>query len=94
MTPAPGIAHQKTAQRIFRLLAAHIEDVGLGQVFIAPVDVELFPKVVVQPDVMVVLKAKEGKIKPNRIIGATDLVVEVSSPATIGYDRPSRRTDD
>jgi Uma2 family endonuclease len=91
MIPAPGIPHQKTAQRIFRLLAAHVEDVGLGQVFIAPVDVELFPKVVVQPDVMVILKDNEGKIKPTRIIGAPDLVVEVSSPATIGYDRREKQ---
>src|SRR5436190_1793117 len=52
MTPAPGISHQKTAQRIFRYLAMLVEDTSLGQVFIAPVDVELFPKFVVQPDVI------------------------------------------
>jgi Uma2 family endonuclease len=64
---------------------------GLGQVYVAPFDVELAPNCVVQPDVMVVLKANEGKIKPTRIIGAPDLVVEVSSPATIGYDRREKQ---
>jgi Uma2 family endonuclease len=91
MTPAPGIPHQKAAQQIFRLLATRIEDTKLGQVFIAPVDVELAPNLVVQPDVMVVLKANEEKITSTRIIGSPDLVVEVSSPSTIGYDRREKQ---
>lgn len=87
MTPAPSIIHQKAAQKLFKRLSGHIEDAGLGEVFIAPVDVELAPDVVVQPDVVVVLNASLEKITATRIVGAPDLVVEVSSPRTAGYDR-------
>jgi Uma2 family endonuclease len=91
MTPAPGIPHQKAAQRIFRYLATLVEDAGLGQVFIAPVDVELSPTFLVQPDVIVILSAEVQKVTTNRIIGAPSLVVEVSSPSTIGYDRREKQ---
>ncbi len=91
MTPAPNIWHQKVAARIFRRLAGDIEDTDLGQVFMAPVDVQLSPKVVVQPDVLVVLNAGADKIVPSRIIGAPDLVVEVSSPGTVGHDRRAKQ---
>ncbi len=91
MAPAPGIPHQRVAQRIFRRLAQHLEDTQQGEAFIAPVDVELAPRVVVQPDVLVILNASREKIKPSRIIGAPDLVVEVSSPGTVGYDRREKQ---
>ncbi len=91
MTPAPGIPHQKAAQHIFRYLATLVEDAGLGQVFIAPVDVELSPTFLVQPDVIVILSAEAQKVTTNRIIGAPSLVVEVSSPSTIGYDRREKQ---
>lgn len=87
MTPAPGIIHQRAAQKLFKRLSGYVEDAGLGEVFIAPVDVELAPDVVVQPDIIVVLKANLEKITAARIIGPPDLVVEVSSPDTVGYDR-------
>jgi Uma2 family endonuclease len=41
----------------------------------------------VQPDVSVVLKNSRAKITETRVIGAPDLVVEISSPATASYDR-------
>ncbi len=91
MTPAPGIFHQKVAQKLFRYLAVQIEDAGLGQVFMAPVDVELAANMVVQPDVIVILNASSDKITPSRIVGAPDLVIEVSSPSTVGFDRREKQ---
>lgn len=91
MTPAPNVWHQKVALRIARFLSTYVEDAGLGQVFIAPVDVELAPKSVVQPDVFVLLNASISKITPDRIQGAPDLVVEVASPSTAGYDRREKQ---
>jgi len=87
MTPAPSIIHQRAVQKLFKRLSSYVEDADLGEVFIAPVDVELAPNAVVQPDIIVVLKANLEKITPTRIIGSPDLVVEVSSPRTVGYDR-------
>ena len=87
MSPAPDKWHQKTVGRIFRYLAAHVEDTGIGEVYIAPFDVELAPNIVVQPDVMVLLKPHLERATDKRIIGAPDLVVEVASPSTAMYDR-------
>jgi Uma2 family endonuclease len=86
MTPAPSIPHQRIALRIARYMAELIEDAQLGHILIAPVDIELAPKSIVQPDVSVVLKNGRAKITETRVIGAPDLVVEISSPATVGYD--------
>lgn len=87
MTPAPNIAHQDAAFEIASYLRAHVKVSILGRVFMAPVDVELAPGTVVQPDVLVVLNASRNRIKENRIVGAPDLVVEVVSPGTAIYDR-------
>src|SRR5438477_5812357 len=72
MTPAPGIPHQKTVQRLVRHLEMHVEDAGLGQIFISPVDVELSPKNVFEPDVVVILNAGLDKVKVSHIVGAPD----------------------
>ncbi len=87
MSPAPDKWHQKAILRIAKYLSAHIEDTGLGEVYIAPFDVELSPKTVVQPDVLVLLKPHLDKATNKRVIGAPDLVVEVASPGTAMYDR-------
>jgi Uma2 family endonuclease len=92
MAPSPNEWHQTTAGRLFRYLSAYIEDSGLGRVYIAPFDVELDPKTVVQPDVIVVLNPNRDRITESRIIGAPDLVVEVSSPGSVGYDREKKQS--
>jgi len=87
MTPPPSIPHQRATGCFFRYLSTHVEDAGLGWVFVSPVDVQLAPNVVVQPNVAIVLKAGLEKITESRIIGAPDLVIEVASPSTATYDR-------
>lgn len=91
MTPAPNVWQQKIALRIVRYLATHVEDTGLGEVFIAPTDVELAPNVVVQPDVFVLLNTGRAETTPSHIVGAPDLVVEVASPSTAKHDRVVKR---
>ncbi|MBC8074911.1 MAG: Uma2 family endonuclease [Chloroflexales bacterium] len=91
MSPAPGTGHQPAAGLIFYFLMQHIQFAGNGCVFAAPVDVELAPGTVVQPDVVVVLNANAGIITPSRIVGTPDLVVEVASPGTAGYDRREKQ---
>ena len=91
MTPAPGTGHQSVSARLVTFLVTHVEFAGLGRVFAAPVDVELAPDTVVQPDIVVVLSANLDHITPSRIIGAPDLVVEILSPGTAGYDRREKQ---
>lgn len=87
MSPSPNGFHQDIILEIASYLRVHINLTGLGLVRIAPFDVELAPDVVVQPDVLVVLKAHFPRIADNRLVGAPDLVVEVASPGTATYDR-------
>ncbi len=91
MAPSPSGSHQDVVGWLFHYLLTHVRIAGLGRVYIAPFDIELAPGQVVQPDVTVVLNANCEKIKPSRIIGAPDLVVEVSSPSTVGFDRRQKQ---
>jgi Uma2 family endonuclease len=87
MSPSPSPAHQSVVNWIAFYLTQYGALTGLGKVFVAPLDVELAPDRVVQPDVLVVLNRNAGKVTSNRIVGAPDLVVEVTSPGTAVYDR-------
>jgi len=86
MSPAPNMDHQGIVLRIAYYLLTYIEFVGLGRVFTGPADVELNPRDVVQPDVFVVLNEHLERLCKSRVIGAPDLVVEVSSPGTVRHD--------
>jgi Uma2 family endonuclease len=91
MSPSPNIGHQETVGEIFAYLRDHVKQAKLGKVYIAPLDVELSPKTVVQPDVLVILIAHLERISNKRVIGAPDLVVEVASPGTTGFDRRQKQ---
>ena len=86
MAPSPTWDHQRSAFKISVCLNVCIEEAGRGKVCIAPMDVELSDKNVVQPDVLVVLNERLDWITNSRVIGAPDLVVEVVSPSTARHD--------
>jgi Uma2 family endonuclease len=87
MAPAPGTGHQSIVVRLSYYLFMHVELAGLGRVFSGPVDVELGPKNVYQPDLVVVLNAHLERVAEKKISGAPDLAVEIASPGTAAYDR-------
>src|SRR5438552_4960261 len=91
MTPAPNLGHQGSVAHFTTQLVMHVEFTGIGRVFPAPCDVELGPRIVVQPDVVVVLNANASIMTPSRIIGAPDLVIEIASPGTASYDRRTKQ---
>jgi len=91
MTPSPSFEHQNANAMISHYLVGHVKLKGLGQVLAAPFDVELPSGDVVQPDVLVVLKEYEERITQSRLVGAPDLVVEIASPSTAGYDRSKKQ---
>jgi Uma2 family endonuclease len=90
MTPAPTPNHQSISVRLSHYLFVHIELAGLGRVFTGPIDVELGPKNVFQPDVVVLLNAHLNKVAAKKIVGAPDLVVEITSPSTAVVDRVTK----
>jgi Uma2 family endonuclease len=78
---APTARHQSAVLRMAVALEQHVRREGLGQIWIAPLDVVLdeAKALIVQPDVMFVSNARAG-IVGDRIFGAPDLVIEVLSP--------------
>jgi Uma2 family endonuclease len=89
--PSSNRHHQNAITRFLHYLYTYVFLAGLGEVFGAPFDVDLPTGTTVQPDVMVVLKANESIIFDNVIVGAPDLVIEISSPGTVGYDRGAKQ---
>jgi Uma2 family endonuclease len=87
MSPSPNWPHQEIAGAFYRHLYSYVESRGIGGAFTAPLDVQLGPKDVFQPDVVVLLKTSREKLKKRHIIGPPDLVVEVVSPGSETHDR-------
>jgi len=90
ITPAPTPNHQSISVRLSHYLFVHVELAGRGRVFAGPIDVELGPKNVFQPDVVVLLNAHLNKVAAKKIVGAPDLVVEIASPSTAVVDRVTK----
>ncbi|MFP4331432.1 MAG: Uma2 family endonuclease [Spirochaetaceae bacterium] len=87
VSPSPSSSHQNASRHIQFALYEQIEKSGVAQVFNAPMDLELSPVDVVQPDLIVVLNARREIVLPSRIRGVPDLIVEILSPSTFDRDR-------
>jgi Uma2 family endonuclease len=90
MTPAPTVRHQSVSRDLGLLLVLWAREGTRGVVFHAPVDVELGPHDLVQPDLLYVSTARRGIITERRIVGAPDLMVEILSPTSAGRDRETK----
>jgi len=86
----PSPKHQWTSSELFLAFHESVTKPGLGLVFTAPLDVHLGGQQYVQPDLVVVLKARRAIIGPAMIEGAPDLLVEIASPSSRGRDRTQK----
>lgn len=91
VTPSPTPQHQRIVGELFAILREFVRQQGLGEVFVAPLDVVLSEYDVLQPDVLFVSNER-ASIVTDRVRGAPDLVVEVLSPGTEERDRVLKRT--
>lgn len=91
VSAAPNTEHQRRLFRLSRRLAEHVEQHGLGEVFIAPYDVVLDRSTVLEPDIVLVSKARQSIVKADGIEGAPDMVVEVISDSSRTIDRFVKR---
>ena len=91
VNPAPGTQHQSVSKHLQYQLYTKVELAGLGLFFSAPVDVQLTDNDIVQPDLVIVLNKKVKKITPTKIKVAPDLLVEILSPSTAGYDNSVKK---
>lgn len=91
VSPAPGTAHQRAVGDLFRLLTDYVERHALGEVFVAPFEVEFTEDSATQPDVIVLLKDRARRLTSKRIQGAPSLAVEVISYSSKRTDRLQKR---
>jgi len=86
VTAAPSVSHQRTVLNLAVRLQPFVKANGLGEVFIAPLDVLLSPHDIVQPDLLFVSSERAGILTERNVQGAPDLVIEVLSPSTRRLD--------
>ncbi|MEM6364559.1 MAG: Uma2 family endonuclease [Planctomycetota bacterium] len=86
VNPAPSPYHQDVSRLIQYQLITQIELPGHGKVFNAPIDLQLTPSDIVQPDLVVVMNDRRI-ITPTKIKGVPNLVVEILSPSSDANDR-------
>ncbi len=91
LAPSPTDKHQRLLGNLYRALHAFVYAGNLGQVRLAPLDVVLSDYDVAQPDLMFVSNERAGIVTEANVQGAPDLVVEILSPSTSGYDKGYKR---
>ena len=90
-SPAPKTRHQRLVLRLALSLEFHVGGHGLGEVFVAPLDVLLSDHDIVQPDVCFVADGRLGIVDDDNCKGAPDLTVEVLSASTRRRDLVDKR---
>jgi Uma2 family endonuclease len=91
MTPAPSTTHQKVSRMLQYQLVTQLELTGLADVINAPVDVVFDELNVVQPDLVVVSRARASIITERAVEGPPDIAVEILSPSSGDRDRYLKR---
>jgi Uma2 family endonuclease len=93
MAASPFYKHQKLIKTISRKLQELVEDRGLGEICISPLDVFLDETSnAVQPDLIIVLEANKNIIDPNgHIHGVPDVLVEILSTGNEYHDNVRKK---
>lgn len=91
MSPA-SLRHQILAGFLYRVISTFVEHYDVGTVLSAPFKMKI-PGYGAEPDVLVVLKENETRLRKAHLEGPADLVVEVISPDSIERDRIKKYND-
>ena len=91
MVPSPVPHHQMVLGNLYLRLCEFVDKKGIGEVYLAPLDVVFSDIDVVQPDIMFISKERLNIITERNIQGAPDLIVEIISPSAGYKDRVIRR---
>jgi Uma2 family endonuclease len=86
-TPIP--THQDSVGNTYVMLRDIAKLLG-ARVFFAPLEVYLDDENIPQPDVMLLLKDSRCVVGAKRLEGPPDLIVEVFSPSTRGFDKTTK----
>ena len=91
VSPAPTFDHQRVVFALARVLDDYVRAWHIGEVFIAPTDVEFSPRRLLQPDVFVIPTTPGRKVRTFQEGGRLLLAAEVLSPATARVARTRKR---
>jgi len=91
VSPAPSFNHQRVVFLLARILDSYVRAQNLGEVFIAPADVEFSPQRLIQPDVLVIPPTPGRRPQTFQDVGRLLLAAEVLSPATARAVRTKKR---
>jgi len=91
VTPSPILPHQLAIGELHLLIASYLREHGLGDVVVAPADIEINERTLVEPDLFVIPELKAPV--PRYLESASQLVlaIEVLSPSTARADRTIKR---
>lgn len=88
--PSPIKSHQQLSFKLTLLLGNFIQQHDLGEMYTAPFDVYLSEKNVYQPDLLFVSSKNAHLIERRGVMGAPDLVIELSSEGTDHIDKKKK----
>lgn len=91
VSPAPSTRHQRLLGRLHLEIGTFLLEKPLGEVLLAPCDVLLDEKDIVQPDLIYVARDHAEQVEERYVAGAPDLVVEILSPSTRRLDEVLKR---
>lgn len=90
-TAAPRPFHQRIIGNLYALIGRPAEQQGLAVAYFAPIGVIMPICDPVQPDFILIHSERAAIVKPERIQGVPDVIVEVLSPGNKSYDREVKR---
>ncbi|RUS46177.1 Uma2 family endonuclease [Cohnella sp. AR92] len=85
MSPSPTATHQSVSGELQFLFKQRCKTDYL--IFVAPLDVILSQKNVLQPDLLLVHRSRSGIVTERGVEGAPDLVAEILSPSSRARDK-------
>jgi Uma2 family endonuclease len=91
MSPAPKSIHQSILGKIFFEISKFLEINKIGELYIAPFDVHLSKRNILQPDLALVANENLHLVKEKGLLGSPDIVIEILSPSTAHIDLGEKR---
>jgi Uma2 family endonuclease len=92
VSPVPPPRHQRCLINLAVRLTRYSDEARLGELFLGPVDVLIPGGSPVQPDMLFIARDNPAVIDlDHNIRGVPDLIIEVTSPSTAGYDRREKQ---
>jgi len=91
VTPSPAWVHQRAVSILLGKLLVYLERQPVGRASTSPMDVELEPESLVQPDVFVLPVEESKRLIGKRIARVLMLAAEVLSPSSGRHDRVTKR---